>query len=399
MKRVFQYGILGLVISIAVVAVFLFYHLGDENPDQNSSLLAQPTQATEKQVSAANKPILQKAPKPGMPDEADIKTVANTLKLARMFGVHEAQADSFWDKLKDAEEDAKEKNVDIQFYGKVVDQYGQPVEGAKISFSVITENESLISMSLQLGRENTPLTVSEKMEVYSDSNGLFQIGDIRGTSASIDAIEKTGYLFKSKQYFTYTKRHPDTLQQASAQQPAIFELWKQGEGQALVHAQASLQFKKDEHNASKTVHLVAYPNNPAFNVKGDFNVTVFNQGVGRKPVTNLPIRETYDWWVSIESVSGGIQATKDTWLYDAPEDGYKKSLRFEAKSGAPDWNSGVDGIKVYFKTHELYGSAQMRIGAYPDGSVIVSFEDALINPAGSRDLEYDPAKKIQLKYQ
>jgi len=319
--------------------------------------------------------------------------------LVSIVGYQQAPADDFRDKLKIAEKDAKQENVDIHFHGKVIDQHGNPVDGAKVSFSVLAENENLILMSLQLGRENTPLTVSEKMEVYSDSNGLFQIGDIRGTSVSIDAIEKAGYLFKTKQYFTYSKRQPDSLQQAPAQRPAIFELWKQGEAQALVRVQFSLRFQKNKHNEPKTVHLVAYPKNPAFNEKGDFNVMVYNQGVGRKPVSNLPIRETYDWWVIIESVSGGIQATRDTWLYDAPEENYRKSLRIEAKSGDPDWSSSVDKVKVYFKTHEVYGSAQIRIGTYPDGSVIVLFDNALINPTGSRNLEYDPAKEIKTKYQ
>jgi hypothetical protein len=327
-----------------------------------------------------------------------VVTIFFFMSSGRMFGVHEAQAGDILDKMGSVEEDAKNTNVDIKFHGKVVDQHGQPVKGAKISFSATAKNENVISTAIRLGREKTPQHVKETREIYSDENGLFQISDLRGIYTDVENIEKDGYLFHSSKSHRYSKRKPATLKQASAQQPVVFVLWKQGEAQALVKVKTRQRFKDDEQNEVKTVHLVEFPDNPGYVERGDFRISVHNQGRGIDE-NNRPVRRKYDWWVKVEVVDGGMLTTDDTWLYEAPEEGYQKSLRFEKMSGDANWQNGLDGLNVYFKTNGLFGAAHMRVFAYPSGDVAVLFNEAFINPTGSRNLEYDPSKQIEIKYQ
>ena len=152
-----------------------------------------------------------------------------------------------------------------------------------------------------------------------------------------------------------------------------------------------------EHNKPITIHLVEYPNNPGYAEEGDFRITVYNQGRGSDE-KDRPLRKKYDWWVKLESVDGGLLSTNDTWLYEAPSSGYQNSLRMEEKGSAPDWKRSIEEKKIYFKTHGNYGSANIRIITHVNGSIGVYMKDLFINPTGSRNLEYDQYKRIQVKH-
>jgi hypothetical protein len=86
-------------------------------------------------------------------------------------------------------------------------------------------------------------------------------------------------------------------------------------------------------------------------------------------------------------------------LYEAPADGYKQALRIEEKSNDPDWQSGVRNKKIIFKSHGNYGNAVIKVTTDGTGRIGVFMTDIHINPTGSRNLEYDPAKEIKIKYQ
>jgi len=299
--------------------------------------------------------------------------------------------------LREAELEARESNVEIKFHGKVFDQNGQAVQGAKVTFEVFSKSEHLISQLLLKGIKNAKISGNTTREVYTGEYGLFSVTDLRGESAKVRDIEKEGYLFKRGKNYYYTRSKAETYKQATPSEPAEFVLWKQGETLALLNREVNMRFKPDEHKKPRLIRLIDFPDNPGYAEQGDFRITAYNQGRGLDE-NNHVLRRKYDWWVNIEAVNGGLLETNDVWLYEAPESGYQKTLTIEEHHDAPEWRVS-DDIKIYFKTHGNYGSAELKIIANSGGNIGVYIDNVLINPGGSRNLEYDKAKKIKIKYQ
>jgi hypothetical protein len=313
-----------------------------------------------------------------------------------LFCLGNAQADNFLDGLREAESEAKITNVEIEFYGKVIDQPGDPVSGAKVSFSVYVNNESLVSQLLTLGYGNVSPAESKVTEVQTDEDGLFSVSGVRGEHATVENIEIEGYLFHSRKSNQYSRKRPESFRQTTVENPALFVMWKQGETAALIKSKYRGGLDTQKTNEPVIVHFVRFPNNPGYIDEGDFRITAYGQGRGREE-RNRPIRRTYDWWVNIAVVDGGIIRTEDVWLYKTPTEGYKKSLRIEGDSGDPDWDLSIRDMKIYFRSHGNYGRAKLDINAEANGKVGVYMRDVLINPAGSTNLEYDPSKEIKIK--
>ena len=180
--------------------------------------------------------------------------------------------------LREAELEARESNVEIKFYGKVVDQHGQAVQGAKVTFEVFSKSEHLISQLLLKGIKNAKISGNTTREVSTDGSGSFSVTDLRGESAKVRNIEKEGYLYKRGKNYYYTKSEPETYKQATPSEPAEFVLWKQGETQALLNREVKIRFKPDEHKKPRLIRLVDFPDNPGYAEQGDFRITAYNQG-------------------------------------------------------------------------------------------------------------------------
>jgi len=384
-------------LSMWIFNIFIIDHTNDSNNVQKTyaeSVKKLPGN-TDQQLSGLQKDTSKKELS-GL-DNRTPKSTQKIEKLASMLGVSIAQADNYWDGLREAESEAKIANVEIEFYGKVVDQSGDPVPGAKVSFSVYVNNENLVSQLLTLGYGNVAPAESKVTEVQTDEQGLFSVSGVRGEHATVENIEKLGYLFHSRKSYQYSRNRPESFRQTTVESPAVFVMWKQDETEALIKSKYRGGLDTQKTNEPVIVHFVRFPNNPGYNEEGDFRITAYDQGRGRDE-RNRPIRRTYDWWVDIEAVDGGIIRTEDVWLYKAPTEGYKKSLRIEGNSSDPDWDLSIRDMKIYFKSHGNYGSAKLDINAEANGKVGVYMRDVLINPTGSTNLEYDPMKEIKIKY-
>lgn len=388
MSKRHKYIVFGIVLS-AITAAFVLLNHDEEEPSPS--------------------PVATKKSRPQPIDEKHVQETAETLeplpqseenvrKLVNMYGLSEVQSDHYLKGMRGLENKAKAANIEIKFNGRVIDQNGEPVEGARVSVSVNARREDVVTQILNIGSENTKLSETETREVYSDGQGAFSVTDLSGVSVVVQEIEKDGYLYQAKRHFYFDNFSPESLKQATDEQPATFVLWKKGDAQALIKTKFRMVLGPGEHNTAKTVHLVDLPKNPGYVDQGDFRVTVYNEGQGRGE-RNRPLRLEYDWWVNIEAVNGGILSTNDFWLYAAPSGGYQKSLRIGKKSGAPDWRSETEqDMRVYFKSHNNFGSAIIKIVADAQGGLGVIMKDILINPNGSRNLEYDRKKEIELTF-
>lgn len=254
------------------------------------------------------------------------------------------------------------------FYGKLVDQRGQPVPDAKVVGSTM----------IIAGIDSTR---SRQYETISDSNGLFQFTEARGVKMGVFP-SKPGYEFNRKyaQANWSEDYHPDPSK------PVVFTMWKlQGPERIMrvewsrpVGVKPAEPTGVDLHQMRKSatnVHLIV-----TYRCSADAR----EQYVDYKQVP-------YDWEVTFEIPDGGfVPIANKTYPYEAPDENYRPSLHFEMSRNNPNWTQELNGI-YYVKLREgqEYGRIEFTFWSSPKWNC-GSFEAvAYINPWGSRNLEYD----------
>ena len=192
----------------------------------------------------------------------------------------------------------------IKFYGKVIDQDGLPVEGARVR----------IGAADRFWEDGTDYFRE------SDGEGLFSIQEIKGAGIYV-TVEKEGYYSseKSKGRFGYglpsgQKPHDDPGD------PAVFVLQKKGECEPLIY----WEIPGSTYGSS----WVQIPNG------GSVIVDLKSGNVGIDSTHSIVIsqsnarlgaednREPYDWSFEVKVPGGGIQLKDGRFNFNAPEVGY-----------------------------------------------------------------------------
>ncbi|HEY5812360.1 MAG TPA: hypothetical protein VIT23_06885, partial [Terrimicrobiaceae bacterium] len=216
-------------------------------------------------------------------------------------------------------------NTPVTFYGRVVDQYGDPVSAARVSYGAIDR-------FLSKGSDYTG---------YSDRNGYFSKDGIKGI-ALVVGVWKEGYYGvdgKSAATFAYGI-NPDSTRSLppTKDRPAIFLLHKMGETEPLAHA-SGRQYKVAKDGQPMEVDLETGSQVPAG--KGDIRFERWaNDHV--KDKSGL-----FDWRFRITVPDGGIAERQDQFAFEAPKDGYQSvtEINMPASLGE-NWNYIVN--KSYF---------------------------------------------------
>src|SRR5262249_22809427 len=105
----------------------------------------------------------------------------------------------------------------------------------------------------------------------------------------------------------------------------------------------------------------------------------------------------YDWSVLLEAVDGGLIETADGLRFQAPATGYRARIEyaFKAADSTVQWNDELQR-RFYLRSGggQTYASLDLVVRADPakGAGATVTYT---ANPAGSRNLEYDPAKALQ----
>lgn len=270
----------------------------------------------------------------------------------------------------------------IEFYGRAVDQSGDPVPWAAVRGTV------LINTGTRGGQMRTQTT--------TDAQGYFQFTGLKGQDLGM-AIVKEGYEFQSRNSaFSYTyfeadhKRHiPD------AKNPVVFVLWKKRGAEAMVHYGTTWRFPVNAEPIR--IDLVTGKITPD---GGDLIVTV-----SRDPLAMPFGTMGFEWRVIVEVVGGGlIEAPEQDYYNEAPSSGYQP--RFEQKQAAQNprdrsvpW-AWTEGVKKDFFVSSRNGQnfARVHLSIRPnldhnEGDNLAGVSAGVwLNPNGSRNLEIDRAK-------
>jgi len=90
----------------------------------------------------------------------------------------------------------------------------------------------------------------------------------------------------------------------------------------------------------------------------------------------------------------GITESKNGFLFEAPVTGYQNALQIEQKQENPDYQREAR-LQCYVRLADgkTYGRIEANVLPKYNNDAAIDLK-IYVNPSGSRNLEYDPAKQI-----
>jgi hypothetical protein len=255
----------------------------------------------------------------------------------------------------------------LDFYGKVIDQNGDPIAGVKVKAGV--------------GRI-TSLTESggEKYYTETDSAGKFSFVGIHGAGVGF-LLSKDGYSFSQRQ--PASSRPKDYV--PDPKNSVVFTMWKLQGAVPMVHTAFEGRVPYDGQTTTFDLFAGRKANG------GDLRITLT-----RNPLQVRRGVDRFDWTVQIQMAGGGLVEASDLYPYEAPESGYQPMFDLSVAKESPNWTQRL--TKTYFiqTAKGDYGRVNIDLtvdSERPQGTGIAI--ETWLNPSGSRDLEFDPAKAVK----
>ncbi len=266
----------------------------------------------------------------------------------------------------------------IEFWGKVEDQEGNPVGGARITFRPVDVPWDLDGRSSVFTR-------------YSDSQGLFAISGIRGSSLGV-LVEKDGFvpkmdksgesLSRRRFHYSFSDAMP-RFQPPSKDQPAVFVLRKKLEA-SMLYTNTRRRYPLTTDGAPIRIKL--RPGEPEFilNCWADLEG---RYGQGR----NAP----FDWSFKARILNGRLQKASDPNGVEAPDFGYKEEIFVKFSGLSEDWTWAKSGLGFWaYLSDGSYARINIDIRVGRQNLVSVNSRH---NPTGSPVLECDPESEISFR--
>lgn len=251
----------------------------------------------------------------------------------------------------------------IAVYGEVVDESGNPIEGATV----------------EIGIADRPLQTGTKHIVTTDESGLFSLSGVRGLAFSVTA-SKHGFYSTDKSNGQRNVVVPAStdLARPTKENPVVLVLRKQG-----------------------TVVPLTFVSSRQIDVPATGRPLVINLATGQKGQSGLEVaswlgdtnQRPFYWRYQLSVPGGGLIERKGQFDFEAPPDGYQPTAEIDMPSTAQKWTSR--GEKEYFAKLPDSRYARFSIRFFPGQRNFVVLE-SYVNPTpGSRNLEFDPAKTVK----
>jgi hypothetical protein len=348
-----KYGYISAILCVLLGIVLLSLwkrRTGDETPHLLDNGSNPPEQS-----GKSGGPSETVDPKPTMASQ----TSQETNRLPTTF-------DYVTETLKDPVYDWKQP---INFYGKVVDENEQPVEGAAAHFKWT-----------DLSANGT-----SEYQTVSDAAGLFAMENQKGKRLSV-TVSKAGYYSAADARlasFEYANPY-DGKFTPDPNRPVILHLRKKGDTELLLTRNVRFIVPHGETPSGfDPVRCKMSPDGPMLFALSAIATNEFQ-------ATHLRLQ--------IQIRGGGIQIAEGEFAFEAPEDGYQVTLEFgNAEVPLNQWPSELQ-CYFYFGEPRRYGRLQFsrsvlggRVGV--DRSLLVL--TCWINESSSRNLEYEPGKFVQ----
>jgi hypothetical protein len=255
----------------------------------------------------------------------------------------------------------------IEFYGKVVDQFSNPVANAEI----------VLNWTTVVGPIPDP-----KKTIYADEDGRFAVNGIQGNGITITA-DKEGYRSTrdSHQSFEYAKFYRDNFHFPDPNNPVVFHLHK------MLGSEPMYQFELDSKMSPNGVPLELDVVRGRLQDDGDF---AFSIRVGSRHDEKGP-----DYSVTLHALKGAAFApTTEAFPYTAPETGYQTETTISQMASNVNYGL-VQKLQFYARTQDgKYGMVWAEVSLSRFGDDVNFNSTVRYNPSGSRNLEFDEDKWI-----
>ncbi|HEY1717386.1 MAG TPA: carboxypeptidase-like regulatory domain-containing protein [Verrucomicrobiae bacterium] len=246
----------------------------------------------------------------------------------------------------------------IDFYGQVVDENTNPVEGASVQFEW-DESPTV----------DVPKTASRK----SDVTGLFSLEGERGRVLNV-LISKEGYYSSRKDKTSYMYALTDNKFSPSALNPVIFHLLKKGTGENLIAVKQNYRVPRD----GTPLGIDLTTGKAITGGTGNLVVQCWTNDQGKRS------GQKYDWHCLITIPGGGLVLSDEEFPFSAPENGYISTNEIVMPADFPHWKNDVD-LKFYYQLpNGNYGRMTFSMIA---GGQHFCMIDSVLNPTDSRNLE------------
>jgi hypothetical protein len=354
-------SLLGLIGVSILVLVGLWWRFHPEpmkplSPSQLEAASNYPANAVSSKTPVAGLTPLKEW-RPGMP--------APRLFKSTNYPPQTAEEKALWDWYRDIrkKDPSFEWKMPIEFYGKVVDQDGKPLAGARIEYMWNSTN-------------GTP-----HRETHSLQDGSFEIKGIFGKILTVN-VDHPDYYYGNESHgaFEYADFSDHQFHTPDPNQPVIFKLRKEGNTEPL--------YRWDVNRDSTVDGQVVWYDlrSQKTGASGDFGISIRR--------SNQKSRSQFDTTITIEAApGGGLQTTEEEFMFEAPAEGYQPMLRLDQKTEPPFSRVSLD-VQYYLRTPQgKYAAVKAHFGQYGTPSADVRLM-IFYNPSGSRNLEYDYQKRI-----
>ena len=265
---------------------------------------------------------------------------------------------------------SKLNDKEIEFYGKVIDQFGTPIPGVNVGGSAIYNNG--VSSGVQ-----------EKKTV-TDAEGFFSFTGMRGRTFDC-GLRKPGYqTMPEGDAWDYTELVPEEKRHhPDPKNPVILRMWKlQGAEPMIYFDRKSFMLPPD--GAPVRIDLAT---GKKVSSGGDVIVTI------EQPMAPPGERLTHYAWTA-KITATGLQESTAKLMYLAPERGYTSALNY-GENGNERVQEKQVAKSFYLKTADgRYARVSMDLTSdtNPERGSYVGLTWWLNPKPGSRNLEFDPAK-------
>ncbi len=281
----------------------------------------------------------------------------------------EALAKLAQEKLEGVRQHMEHDQIPLDFYGRVVDENGNGVEGATVKFSY-TRFDLMQPQYLFLG--------NGQLSVTSDGQGNFAIRGVKGYGFIVD-VRKNGY-YGSTNNFQGSNIVLGGGPRVSTGQnsPMVFHLHKKSVPEPLLSWNESYILPRN--GTPVFVDLLTSHTNSA---TPDLKIQAWTDDAHK----DAEFR--YAWRVRVEFINGGAVEQSEEFQYAAPEQGYQSYYeRDYPQSRTNDWrNSTASSMFLRLRDGTLYAKLDFEMISGGDHFCMLRL---LLNPSGSRNLEPDP---------
>jgi hypothetical protein len=260
------------------------------------------------------------------------------------------------------------KNAPILFYGKVIDQDGNPVASVNVKLRV---------QQIKFDPQYFVLPKYIRFDRTTGPDGLFSLDGAFGRGIDIESITKSGYQLEPNAIFDYG------ASSGATDNPIIFVLWEKGRERPMIEGDKHFLFIPD--GRLYAVDLSSQSVTQATNSEGDFQFRLTRpKGVKKW--------DKFDWAFDFGGQGGNVLQKSEEGYFGmlfSPKDGYTNSYNeTHHASDAPWIENGREQFYIKLRDGKAYGKLSVAwdtvaATAGPKANEAGIRIQYTINPAGS----------------